>query len=94
MRHYLLEFFKANNNIYKKMHKGQKVAFIFLDSISFLDETTFSNVVTNPKFYEATPLLYIVFSDFRNEIIKTIPIQAKNIHYEVKGSWTLVSFEK
>lgn len=86
--------FYINNNIYKKMHKGQKVAFIFLDSISFLDETTFSNVVTNPKFYEATPLLYIVFSDFRNEIIKTIPIQAKNIHYEVKGSWTLVSFEK
>lgn len=86
--------FYINNNIYKKMHKGQKVAFIFLDSVSFLDETTFSNVVTNPKFYQATPLLYIVFSDFRNEIIKTIPLQAKNIHYEVKGSWTLVSFEK
>ena len=86
--------FYINNNIYKKMHKDQKVAFIFLDSVSFLDETTFSNVVTNPKFYQATPLLYIVFSDFRNEIIKTIPLQAKNIHYEVKGSWTLVSFEK
>ncbi len=83
-----------NDNIYKKMHKGQKVAFIFLDSVSFLDETTFSNVVTNKKFYDATPLLYIIFSDFRNEIIKTIPVQAKNIRYEVKGAWTLVSFEK
>ena len=76
------------------MKTGQKVAFIFLDSVSFLDETTFSNVVTNTKFYEATPLLYIIFSDFRNEIIKTIPVNAKNIHYEVKGFWTLVSFEK
>ena len=83
-----------NDNIYKKMETGQKVAFIFLDSVSFLDETTFSNVVTNTKFYEATPLLYIIFSDFRNEIIKTIPVNAKNIHYEVKGFWTLVSFEK
>lgn len=83
-----------NDNIYKKMKTGQKVAFIFLDSVSFLDETTFSNVVTNTKFYEATPLLYIIFSDFRNEIIKTIPVNAKNIHYEVKGFWTLVSFEK
>lgn len=83
-----------NDNIYKKMKTGQKVAFIFLDSVSFLDETTFSNVVSNTKFYEATPLLYIIFSDFRNEIIKTIPVNAKNIHYEVKGFWTLVSFEK
>lgn len=83
-----------NDNVYKKMHSGQKVAFIFLDSVSFLDETTFSNVVTNNEFYKATPLLYIIFSDFRNEIIKTIPLQAKNVRYEVKGSWTLVSFEK
>lgn len=88
---YLIE--KINNDVYKKMEKNQKVAFIFLDSISFLDEYTFKEIVTNPKNYSRAPLPYLIFSNIRNEIIKTIPVNARNLKYEVKGSWTIVTFE-
>lgn len=81
-----------NDNVYKKMKKGQRVAFLFLDSVSFLDETTFSSIVTDKNNYFRTPLLYLVFSDIRNEIIKTMPKNARNIRYEVLGAWTVVSF--
>ena len=74
------------------MKKGQRVAFLFLDSVSFLDETTFSSIVTDKNNYFRTPLLYLVFSDIRNEIIKTMPKNARNIRYEVLGAWTVVSF--
>ena len=88
---YLIE--KINNDVYQKMKKNQKVAFIFLDSIAFLDEYTFSEIVTNPNNYKRAPLPYIIFSNIRNEIVKTIPINARNMKYEVKGNWTLVTFQ-
>lgn len=84
---------EINDNIYFKVKKGQKVAFIFLDSVSFLDENIFGAIVTDKKAYKQAPLLYLVFSNIRNEIIKTLPVNAKNIRYEVAGAWTLVSFE-
>lgn len=88
---YLIE--KINNDVYQKMKKNQKVTFLFLDSIAFLDEYTFSQIITNVNNYKRAPLPYLIFSNIRNEIIKTIPINARNLKYEVKGSWTLVTFE-
>jgi len=82
-----------NNEIYSKMKKNQKVAFIFLDSVAFLDEYTFSAIVTNPNNYKRAALPYLVFSNIRNEIIKTLPVNARNLKYEVKGAWTLVTFQ-
>lgn len=84
---------EINENVYYKMKKGQKVAFLFLDSVSFLDENIFANILTDQKAYKNAPLLFLIFSDIRNEIIKTLPVNAKNMRYEVAGSWTLVSFE-
>lgn len=84
---------RLNNEVYFKMKQNQKVAFIFLDSVSFLDEYMFRAVITNPVAYEKAPLPYIVFSDIRNEIIKTIPLKARNLRFETKGAWTLVSFQ-
>ena len=83
-----------DQNIYRKMNTNQKVVFLFLDSVSFLDETTFAKIVTDSKLYSKAPLLYLVFSDIRNTIIRTLPVKAKNIHYESNGSWTIVSFER
>ena len=85
--------FEINNQVYFKMKKGQKVSFVFLDSVSFLDENTITNIIYNEQLYKKVPLLYLVFSDIRNEIIKTIPINAKNIRYEALGNWTIVTFE-
>ena len=84
---------RLNNEVYFKMKPNQKVAFIFLDSVSFLDESIFGAVISNPKMYQKAALPYLVFSNIRNEIIKTIPLNARNLRFEVKGAWTLVSFE-
>lgn len=84
---------RLNNEVYYKMKQNQKVAFVFLDSVSFLDEYMFRAVITNPVAYEKAPLPYIVFSDIRNEIIKTIPLKARNLRFETKGAWTIVSFQ-
>lgn len=84
---------RLNNEVYYKMKPNQKVAFVFLDTVSFLDEYMFRAVVTNPAMYEKAPLPYIVFSDIRNEIIKTIPVKARNLRFETKGAWTVVSFQ-
>jgi len=84
---------KINEEVYYKMKPGQKVAFIFLDSVTFLDEPTFSAVVTNPELYKKAALPYLVFSNIRNEIVKTLPINASHIRYEAKGAWTVVTVE-
>ena len=82
-----------NNEVYFKMKKNQKVAFVFLDTVSFLDEYTFSAIVSDPKMYKKAALPYLIFSNIRNEIIKTLPINARNLRYEAKGAWTVVTFE-
>lgn len=84
---------RLNNEVYFKMHPNQKVAFLFLDSVSFLDEYMFAAIITNPNNYKRAALPYLVFSNIRNEIIKTLPINARNVRYEVKGAWTIVSFQ-
>ena len=56
-------------------------------------EYTFSAIVTNPNNYKRAALPYLVFSNIRNEIIKTLPANARNLKYEVKGAWTLVTFQ-
>ncbi len=83
----------VNRDVYSKMKKNQKVAFIFLDSVAFLDEYLFRAVVTNPASYKKAALPYLVFSNIRNEIIKTIPLNIRDLKYEVKGAWTVVSFK-
>lgn len=84
---------KINEEVYHKMKPGQKVAFIFLDSVTFLDEPTFAAVVTNPEMYKKAALPFLVFSNIRNEIVKTLPINASHIRYEAKGAWTVVTVE-
>lgn len=84
---------RLNNEVYFKMKPNQKVAFIFLDSVSFLDEYMFTTVLTNPNAYKRAALPYLVFSNIRNEIIKTLPVNARNLRYETKGAWTIVSLQ-
>ncbi len=84
---------RLNDEVYFKMKPNQKVAFIFLDSVSFLDESMFAAVVSDPAMYNKAALPYLVFSNIRNEIIKTLPINAHNLRFEAKGAWTMVSFQ-
>lgn len=84
---------RLNSEVYFKMKPNQKVAFIFLDSVSFLDEASFAAVVSDPVMYNKAALQYLVFSNIRNEIIKTLPINARNLRFEAKGAWTMVSFQ-
>lgn len=84
---------RLNDEVYFRMKPDQKVAFIFLDSVSFLDESLFASVVMNPQMYKKAALPYLVFSNIRNEIVKTLPINARNLRFEGKGSWTMVSFQ-
>ncbi len=84
---------KLNKDVYYNVKPEQKVAFIFLDSVSFLDEYMFQSVVINPQNYKRAPLPYLIFSNMRNEIIKTLPVNARNMRYETKGAWTIVSFQ-
>ncbi len=80
-----------NKEVYFNMKPGQKVTFIFLDSVSFLDEYMFKIIVTDKNNYQRAALPYLIFSNIRNEIIKTLPINASNIRYESKGAWTAVT---
>ena len=84
---------KLNEEVYYKMKPNQKVAFLFLDSVSFIDEATFQAVISNYETYKRAPLPFLVFSNIRNEIIKTMPVKARNIRFEAKGAWTMVSFQ-
>ena len=84
---------KLNEEVYFRMKPNQKVAFLFLDSVAFIDEQTFAAILYSPEAYERAPLPFLVFSNIRNEIIKTIPTKARNLRFEVKGAWTMVSFQ-
>lgn len=84
---------RLNDEVYFRMKPNQKVAFLFLDTVSFIDEPTFTAVISNYDAYKRAPLPFLVFSNIRNEIIKTIPVKARNLRFEVKGAWTMVSFQ-
>ncbi|MBR6163694.1 glycosyltransferase family 39 protein [bacterium] len=83
------------NNILDKMKPGEKIAFIFLNNVSFYSEKDIYNITQNIEEYKKTPFIFLVFSYLKNNLIKQAERNGlKLILYTDAGAWSLISFEK
>ena len=101
LEHY--EFFKNNdttyfeqafkNEIYNKVPKHAKVAFVFLDSVAFY---SLNNIQTfSEKEYKQTPFIFLAFSYLRNNIINVAQVNNMKLNLFLEaGQWCLLEFEK
>ena len=85
---------KINDDVLKKLKKGQSLYFISLDSVSAMTPEQVASIVNNNKLYENTPLLFLVFSYIKSEGFNILAKQLQIAHFEVKGNWRLIKLTK
>lgn len=83
-----------HKNVFGKMKKGQKVTFIFLNSVSFYDPMIMNQITSNNELYTKLPMLFLIFSDIKNKTIYDIQKTFTNIRYEYGGSWQAITITK
>ena len=85
-------FFEKN---YKnKMNKGDKIALVFLDSVSFLDENEIQNIKENETLYNKTSFIFLLFSSIKNNAIKYFNNEYTFITKLKDGAWSIYIYEK
>lgn len=99
------DYFDTNNavfftnslryNIFDKMKPKTRVAFIFLNNVSFYSEKDIQNITQNIEEYKKTPFIFLVFSYLKNNLIKEAQRSELKLDlYIDAGAWSLISFEK
>ncbi len=82
-------------NIFDKMKSHTRVAFIFLNNVSFYSEADIHNITKNIDEYKKTPFIFLVFSYLKNNLIKQAQKSGLKLDlYIDAGAWSLISFEK
>ncbi|MBE7705208.1 MAG: hypothetical protein E7Z90_05280 [Cyanobacteria bacterium SIG29] len=83
-----------DTQILSKLKKNQRIGYLFLNTVSFIDEEKLSEISTNDKEYNNTHLIYLIFSSLKNNIINLS--NKKLILEEINsdGDWTLVVYRK
>jgi hypothetical protein len=84
----------SQNNFISKMNKGERIGIIFLNSVSFLSNDKIQYIIRNPKEYDRTSFIFIVFSALRNTLLYSFKKDYKIDSITQVGDWTLVVFEK
>ena len=88
---YFAQAFK--NEIYNKMPKHSKVAFVFLNTVSFYTAENLADMTITE--YKNTPFIFLAFSYLRNNVAKQAMVnKMKLTMYLEAGAWTLIEFQK
>ena len=78
----------------RKMKKGDKIGFVFLDNVSFLSNNYIQDIVDDDIEYKKTPFIFLVFSTLRNNLLYSMKDHFKMVSITQAGKWTLFVFEK
>ncbi len=84
----------VDNNIISKMKKGDRVGIVILENVSFLSKDTIKEILSDSKKYEMTPLIFLVFSSLRINLLQECKTKLKLDTLTHSGDWTLYVYEK
>jgi len=84
--------FKAE--VLNKLKHKQKISILVLKDVAIYSPMQIHALLNNKKEYEKTPFLFLVFSQLKNDILKTCLENLQIQRIEEKGSWLVITFKK
>lgn len=85
---------KFYNTLVKNMKKGDRLAIVFLKSVSFFDEVQMKKITSDVQTYHNTPFLFMVFSYVKNNSLAVSSKYLKLKTVAEEGDWLLFVFQK
>lgn len=86
---------KLKSELFDNLKSGQKVTIIIFNTAAMYSPVQVSTIAQDEKVYKKTPLLFLVFSYLKNQIINECMDEKLEIRrIESKGNWVAVTFEK
>lgn len=96
--------FRYNNNEFfnkkfydyyiKSLYPGDKLAFIFLRNVCFIDNKKMSSITSNSTEYKNIPLMFLIFSYIKNNAIELANDSLKFEAIYGAGDWVMLVFKK
>lgn len=85
---------KFRKEILNNLKSGQKLAVVVLNDVSIYSPVQMKLIEGDDKELNKTPLLFLAFSQLKNEILAICLKQLNIQRMEQKGSWSVVTFAK
>jgi len=82
------------DRFFSNMKKGDKFALISLNSVAFIDKERMKTVISDEKFYERMPFLFLIFSHISNMTQTQADLYLKPVYHQVEGKWEIFVWEK
>ena len=76
------------------LKKGDKIALVFLDSVSFINETQLNEIVKNNEEYKNTSFIFLLFSKIKSELNNYFNKELTFKNTIKKGAWSIYIYEK
>lgn len=85
---------KFKSDVLDNLKSGQKLAVVILNDVSIYSPIQMKLIEDNEKQLKKEPLLFLAFSQLKNEILAICLKQLNIQKMEQKGSWSVVTFQK
>lgn len=85
---------KFQKEILNNLKSGQKLAVVVLNDVSIYSPVQMKLIEDSDKQLKREPLLFLAFSQLKNEILVICLKQLSIQRMEQKGSWSVVTFQK
>ncbi len=86
--------FRLNNEIFKKIKKGDRLFIVDLTSVSFFPMNIVQNIASDDKLYNNTPLLYLAMSYIKDYVLIMAGQEMIFDGYKDTGAWKIYVFKK
>ena len=82
------------DRFFSNMKKGDRFALISLNSVAFIDKKRMKTVISDEKFYERMPFLFLIFSHISNMTQTQADLYLKPVYHQIEGKWEIFVWEK
>lgn len=85
---------KLETEIINKLKPNQKIAVVFLNTVTIYSPSQVHYLFHNKKEYEKAPFYFVAFSYLKNKELAEFLNKLQISRYEEKGSWSVITFYK
>ena len=82
------------DRFFSNMKIGDRFALISLNSVAFIDKERMKTVISDEKFYERMPFLFLIFSHISNMTQTQADLYLKPVYHQIEGKWEIFVWEK
>lgn len=84
----------VETNILNQMKSGDRIGFITLEGVSFINNENMKKIIIDDEKYKKTSFIFLVFSAIRNTSLETFNNKLELETIEKWGDWTLYVYKK